>query len=156
VPREGRDVSERLRHATESLHVLARACAHMEVMLIVETPLPHLIGGHPDEFAAVVAPLDRSVGVCFDTSHTTLGHHWKRFMEVASDRLVHVHANDHRGHRDDHLPPGEGTIDWQQVRDGLESIGFDGWIVLETSCPPDAVASYFANAMSQTRALLNC
>ena len=156
VPRQGHDVSERLHHATDALRVLARACAQLEMMLIVETPLPHLIGGHPDEFAAVVTPLDHSVGVCFDTSHTTLGHHWERFMEVVSDRLVHLHVNDHRGHYDDHLPPGDGTIDWQEVRTGLESIGFDGWIVLELSCPPGPVDAYFANALRQTRALLRC
>ena len=156
VPRQGHDVAERLQRATDGLRVLARACTHMEMMLIVETPLPHLIGGDPDEFAAVIAPLDRSVGVCFDTSHTTLGRHWRRFMEVASDRLVHVHANDHRGHHDDHLPPGDGTIDWEEVRRDLERIHFDGWIVLELSCPPGAIAGYFANALTQTRALLNC
>jgi sugar phosphate isomerase/epimerase len=156
VPRHGQDVAERLQHATDALRVLARACAQMEMMLIVETPLPHLIGGAPDEFAAVIAPLDRSVGVCFDTSHTTLGRHWERFMELASDRLVHLHANDHRGHHDDHLPPGEGTVDWERVRRDLESIRFDGWIVLELSCPPDDVSSYFANALARTRALLNC
>jgi sugar phosphate isomerase/epimerase len=53
------------------------------------------------------------------------------------------------------LPPGEGTIDWQEVRRGLESIKFDGWIVLELSCPPGAVATYFANALKQTRKLLS-
>ena len=149
-------MSERLQYATDALRVLARACTQMEMMLIVETPLPHLIGGHPDEFAAVVGPLDHSVGVCFDTSHTTLGHHWARFMEVAgiawSMCTPTIIADDH----DDHLPPGEGTIDWREVRSGLESIRFDGWIVLELACPPDAVAAYFATALKHTRELLNC
>lgn len=156
VPRQGADVSERLQHATDALRVLARACGQMHMMLIVETPLPHLIGGHPDEFATVVDRLDPSVGVCFDTSHTTLGRHWERFMEVAGNRLVHVHANDHRGQHDDHLPPGDGTIDWNTVRRDLESIHFDGWIVLELSCPDDQVSRYFAKALAQTRALMNC
>lgn len=156
VPRGGQNVHERLGHATDALGVLARACRHMEMTLIVETPLPHLIGGHPDEFAAVIGPLERSVGVCFDTSHMTLGGHWDRFMEVASQRLVHVHANDHRGRADDHLAPGDGVIDWGHVRETLDHIGFDGWIVLELACPAGPLAAYFEAAMRRTRALLGC
>jgi sugar phosphate isomerase/epimerase len=156
VPRAGVTVAERILLATEALRVLARACRDMQMTLVVETPLPHLVGGDPDEFAEVVASLDRSVGVCIDTSHVTLGRQWSRFLEVAGDRLIHVHANDHRGQHDDHLPPGEGTIDWEDIQRGLESIGFDGWIVLELACPPGSLAAHFETAMQHTRALLGC
>jgi Xylose isomerase-like TIM barrel len=73
VVRDGQNVEERLACCADALRVLARACGHMGVTLLVETPLPHLIGGHPDEFARVVGQLDRSVGVCFDTGHVALG-----------------------------------------------------------------------------------
>jgi sugar phosphate isomerase/epimerase len=155
VPRNHQNVDERLAHCAGSLRVLAQACRHMNVTLLVETPLPHLIGGHPDEFASVVSPLDRSVGVCFDTSHATLGHHWDRFIAVAGDRLVHVHANDHRGHFDDHLPPGEGIIDWPHIRNTLVQVGFDGWIVLELSCPTGPLRDYMGNAMRRAQDLFS-
>lgn len=153
VVRNGQNVDERLSHCGGSLRVLARACAHMEVTLLVETPLPHLIGGHPDEFAALIAPLDRAVGVCFDTSHATLGHHWDRFVQVAGDRLMHVHANDHRGQFDDHLPPGEGIIDWSHIRETLAQLAFDGWIVLELACPPGPLPDYMRGALARARTL---
>jgi sugar phosphate isomerase/epimerase len=153
VVRDGQNVEERLARCTDALGVLARACSHMGVKLLVETPLPHLIGGHPDEFARVVGQLDRSVGVCFDTGHVALGHHWDRFIELAGDRLVHVHVNDNRGRFDDHLPPGEGTIDWCHIRETLEQVGFDGWIVLELSCPAGPLSEYLRNAMERTQAL---
>jgi sugar phosphate isomerase/epimerase len=156
VPREGHDVQERLDRAVGSLRVLARACYHMDMTLIVETPLPHLIGGDPDEFGAVMGLLDESVGVCFDTSHTTLGHHWDRFIEVAGRRLVHLHANDHRGSGDDHLPPGEGTIDWAHVRRTLDAINFHGWVVLELACPPGSLTDYFERALRRARTLFSC
>lgn len=154
APRQGQNVGERLANGTDALRVLARACRQMQMMLVVETPLPHLIGGHPDEFAAVVGPLDPSVGVCLDTSHTTLGRHWDRFVQLTADRLVHVHANDHRGEFDDHLPPGDGTIDWGHVRDTLAAIGYQGWIVLELACPVRPLAAYFGDAMRRARELL--
>ena len=153
VERNHQNVDERLAHCVESLRVLARACHHMSVTLLVETPLPHLIGGHPDEFASMLKHLDRSVGVCFDTSHATLGHHWDRFMEVAGDRLQHVHANDHRGRFDDHLPPGDGIIDWRHIRDTLDRVDFTGWIVLELSCPVGPLADFMGNAMRRAREL---
>jgi sugar phosphate isomerase/epimerase len=153
VERNGQDVSQRLELAVQSLRVLARACTRMQATLVVETPLPHLIGGHPDEFASVLGALDRSVGVCFDTAHTTLGHHWDRFMELVGDRLIHVHANDHRGQFDDHLPPGQGIIDWAHIRDTLRHAGFDGWIVLELACPGTSMAAYFGDAMRRAREL---
>ncbi len=154
APRDGQNVGERLAFGVDALRVLARACAHMGMTLLIETPLPHLIGGHPEEFASIVAPLDRSIGVCFDTSHATLGHHWDRFIELVGDRLVHVHANDHRGRFDDHLPPGEGVIDWRHIRETLVQVGFDGWVVLELSCPVGAISAHFAGAVRRTRELL--
>jgi sugar phosphate isomerase/epimerase len=152
--RDGQDVGERLAHSADSLRVLARACNLMATTLLVETPLPHLVGGHPDEFAWILGQLDRSVGVCFDTGHATLGHHWDRFIELVGDRLEHVHANDNHGRFDDHLPPGEGSIDWRRIRETLEGVGFDGWIVLELSCPAGPLSAYVGDAMRQARSLL--
>ena len=67
----------------------------------------------------------------------------------------HVHASDHHGHRDDHLPPGDGSINWREITGGLEQIGFDGWIMLELSCPNgSSLESHFAHAMGQTARVL--
>lgn len=152
APRHADDLEERLAHATASLRMLARACGHMDVLLVVETPLPHLVGGHPDEFVSVVGPLERTVGVCFDTSHATLGHHWDGFMNTVGHRLVHVHANDHRGQQDDRLCPGDGIIDWPHIRETLGAVGFDGWIVLELSCPAGPLGDVLSAALRKTRA----
>jgi sugar phosphate isomerase/epimerase len=153
VARNVEDLDQRIAHATESLRVLARACAHMDTLLLVETPLPQLVGGHPDEFAALLKPLDRSVGACFDTSHATLGHHWDDFMRVAGERLVHLHANDHHGRADDHLTPGDGVVDWRHIRETLVAVGFDGWVVLELACPVGPLSEYMSGAMRRAQTL---
>jgi sugar phosphate isomerase/epimerase len=126
----------------------------MSVTLAVETPLPHLIGGHPKEFEAVVARLPLSVGVCFDTAHATLVDHWDQFIQLVGHRLIHVHASDHHGRFDDHLPPGDGVIDWRHIRQSLEGADFNGWIVLEVAGPSEGLASFFEGAMHRTRSLL--
>jgi sugar phosphate isomerase/epimerase len=155
VPRNPAEVEHRLANCTAALQVLGRACEQMQMTLTLETPLPHLIGGHPDEFEWILRRLEREIAVCLDTGHTTLGHHWRRFIEVAGERVKHVHASDHHGHRDDHLPPGDGSIDWCEISDGLKRVGFQGWIMLELSCPDGrALQAQFSRAMAQAEGLL--
>jgi sugar phosphate isomerase/epimerase len=133
--RHEHDVSARLADIRRSLALLAERCARLDLALLVETPLPHLIGGHPDEFDCVMTGLPDSVGVCLDTGHTSLGGYWQRFVDVAGPRLRHVHASDNHGHRDDHLPPGLGTIRWPDIVRSLRDVRFTGWIMLELACP---------------------
>lgn len=51
-------------------------------------------------FAWILERLPSSVAVCLDTSHTTRGQQWRRFVDISKDRLSHIHANDHRGFED--------------------------------------------------------
>lgn len=153
APRRADEIEMRMANATASLRVLARACAHMDALLVVETPLPDLVGGHPDEFATVLKPLDRTVGVCLNTAHATLGHHWDGFMKAVGHRVVHVHASDHRGKTDDHLCPGDGVIDWTHIRTTLAAVGFDGWIVLELSCRAGPLGEFLTGALRRARSV---
>lgn len=152
LERRRHDAGARLADCARSLATLAENWP-IGVTIAVESPLPHLIGGHPDEFAALIDTLDSSVGVCLDTGHTALGGHWARFVEVAGRRLVHVHAHDNRGHWDDHLPPGDGTINWRDVRESLERAEFRGWIILELACPASDPQAHFLRAIEQSRRL---
>jgi sugar phosphate isomerase/epimerase len=151
VERQGTHVQARLDQTLASLSMLARTCAAMGLTLAVETPLPHLIGGHPDEFAWILARLDPKVGVCIDTGHVSLvDGYWDRFLALAGRRIVHVHAHDNHGRYDDHLPPGDGVLNWQAIGDGLRQVPFTGWIILELSTPREPLTSYFARALRQT------
>ncbi|MFN7918218.1 MAG: sugar phosphate isomerase/epimerase family protein [Vicinamibacterales bacterium] len=151
-PRSASTLDERLANGQASLRILARACAHMDVLLAVETPLPHLVGGDPDEFGSVMKPLDRSVGVCLDVAHATLGQQWERYMNVVGHRVSHVHASDHRGSGDDHLCPGDGIVDWARVREDLQGVGFEGWVVLELASFTGPLSDVLFSALRRTGA----
>ena len=155
IVRSGNDVHARLDRAAASLCVLMQDCRDLGLTLAIESPLPHLIGGHPDEFAWLLQRVGPDARVCLDTGHTHLGGHWHRFIEIAGDRLVHVHAHDNRGQFDDHLPPGDGSIAWHEIRRSLQHVNYSGWIMLELKCPEEPLAGYFARAFNQANRLLN-
>jgi sugar phosphate isomerase/epimerase len=154
LPRHAHDVSARLHDSASSLQTLSVACREEGLTLAVESPLPHLIGGHPDEFAWLLQRLDAGTGVCLDTGHTALGRHWHRFLDVSARRLVHVHASDNHGHRDDHLPPGDGSLDWADITRSLADMQYRGWVMLELGCPAEAMPNYFQRAVARTSVLM--
>ena len=145
--REGGDTRARLRWSLESLLIVDAFCRDARLRLAVETPLPHLVGGHPDEMAWLLERLPPSVGMCLDTGHAYLGRHIDAFVRLAGERLVHVHLHDNRGTFDDHLIPGRGAIDWCEVFDALRRVNYAGALVLELACAEPSV-THFAEAFA--------
>lgn len=47
------------------------------------------------------------------------------------EHLVHIHAHDNRGRLDDHLPPGDGEINFKPVVEALREIKYDGLVIAE-------------------------
>jgi sugar phosphate isomerase/epimerase len=150
LPRDAVSTGARLRNALESLLHVDRGCEELGVRLAIETPLPHLVGGHPDEMAWLLERLPAGVGLCLDIGHAHLGRSIGAFINVAGDRLMHVHMHDNRGTHDDHLIPGEGLIDWCEVFDGLRRVGYAGALILELACEQPSVA-YFRRAIAGAR-----
>jgi sugar phosphate isomerase/epimerase len=130
----------RLGHSVEGLTRVWEACRARRLTLVVETPLPHLLGGQPVDFSWILdrLPLE-GTGVCLDTSHTSLGGFLFEVIERFGPRIVHVQASDNCGVTDDHLPPGEGRIDWRHVVSSLERVGYQGTLVLEVAGDGDVV-----------------
>jgi sugar phosphate isomerase/epimerase len=154
-PRHDQNVQAGLADAARSLMSLAASCASAGLSLVVESPLPHLIGGSPAEFSALLRDLPPTVGVCLDTGHLALGRHWDAFIDIAGPRLRHIHANDNHGTWDDHLPPGDGQIDWSHIATSLRAARFSGWIMLELACPGTTpMSEYLSRAHTKALALM--
>jgi len=66
------------------------------------------------------------IGICYDTGHAHLqgGHD-----SLKGIRTTHVHDND--GHKDEHLWPFDGTLDWPALVDGLFVSGYKGPLIFE-------------------------
>jgi sugar phosphate isomerase/epimerase len=140
--------------AVEGLLEMAAACHARGLTLVVETPLPHLLGGSLDDFSWILSRLPREgVGVCVDTSHCALGGFLSEAVARFGDRLVHVQVSDNRGVTDDHLPPGQGHIDWSRFRQALIGVGYRGVFMLEVSGDGDIAANVRTAAEAARRVL---
>jgi len=59
-------------------------------------------------------------GVCWDTGHANVsGYKQSEQLGVIGDKLEVLHVHDNDGKRDLHLPPFDGSIDWEDVARGL-------------------------------------
>jgi sugar phosphate isomerase/epimerase len=143
----------RLALSVEGLARIHDACVERGLTLVVETPLPHLLGGQLDDFGWILARLPADTGVCVDTSHCSLGGSLFDVLSRFGDRIVHLQVSDNRGSTDDHLPPGEGIIDWPRFRAALERLGYEGVFMLEVSGNGDIPAHVERAAQGARRIL---
>jgi sugar phosphate isomerase/epimerase len=73
------------------------------------------------------------VGVCLDLGHAHMQGDVLRAIRDTARRLIHIHAHDNRGDRDNHLIPGRGTIPWKRVFAALNDAAFPGPFSIELS-----------------------
>ena len=86
-----------------------------------------------------VTSLDReNVGFNVDTGHAVLRSMTpQQVITIMGKRLFTTHLQDNFGQRDDHLPPGSGTIDWPPVMQAFLEVDYQGMLMVEISdCPP--------------------
>src|ERR1700693_5125687 len=88
-----------------------------------------------------------SVKICFDAGHAHLEGGVVPSIEVIRDLIVTTHIHDNGGDRDDHLPPYEGTIDWNSA---LTAMPADVPFVFELKEPAAAIGSSDLQAFGAT------
>ena len=74
------------------------------------------------------------IKTCWDTGHAhTAGLAQSHEIELLGNTLALVHLHDNDGINDSHRLPKSGTIDWDDVFDALDEIGYDGYYNLEVA-----------------------
>lgn len=91
-----------------------------------------------DHIMGLTATLnDDHVGICVDTGHAALGDLGPaNAIRQAGPHLFTTHLQDNLGQRDDHMPPGSGSIDWADVLQALEDVAYQGVLMLELTDSP--------------------
>jgi len=157
--RSGRPPEEefmaRMRHATESLNIVAKRCCELNIHLLLENMLPHLLFGHVNDMLYLLGSIrDCEVGACLDTGHAYLSRELGVVANKLSGHLQLIHVNDNRGDHDDHLPPGEGHIDWPWFISELKRWNYSGNLILELSSHKNESVADMLNRARQSREYL--
>ena len=128
----GEERTQRLANASLALGIVAERCWQLGMMCVLENKLPHLLFGDIRDMMWILGAMKTThVGICLDTGHAHLaGDLWNAPHKLATS-LKMIHASDNKGRHDDHLPPGEGEIDWLSLFRQLHVSGFQGSIIVE-------------------------
>lgn len=107
-----------------------------DILLGVENLIfPHELYRSPKEIQELLEKVNRSnVGFTFDVGHAQIsGHNPTDFINVLGDQLYHVHLHDNNGVIDEHLPLGQGIIDYVGIIQSLKQNDYLGVVNLEFS-----------------------
>jgi len=99
------------------------------------------LGGTPDEMLAILRAVDsKAVRFCLDYGHSHMNSNTLEFLEKLAPLLYYTHVADNHGENDEHLPMGEGTVDWPAVFRATRETGFPARFVIEFPEGPQVAA----------------
>lgn len=102
--------------------------------------LENIYESTPETLVALADQLDSAwFGHCFDIGHwrlfgTTSQADW---LAAIAPRLIHLHLHDNLGQSDDHLPVGEGNIDFSPLLAAVGSLQTQPSLTLEAHDPDE-------------------
>jgi sugar phosphate isomerase/epimerase len=126
------ELPKRLDRLLRTCEALSPVLERTGVALALENVLP---GPATDLVRQALPRLDaRHVGFCYDSAHDQIGgpRPFDLLIELRG-RLRAVHLSDRVREHVDHVPPGEGFIDWPALCRGLRAAPFAGPVLLEVA-----------------------
>lgn len=127
----------RMENAAEVINEICEHCRKLGIGIVLENMLPHLFFGNMRDMLWIIGAIESPlVGTCLDTGHAFISGDIYRILYKLSGHLLFLHVNDNNGRDDDHLPPGEGKIDWHKLVRELNEVDFQGALILELMGQP--------------------
>lgn len=119
-----------IENSLESIDTLLDHARGQGIRLVLENvyePDPWL---HAEIFKQIDHDL---LGFCLDAGHAVVFSRTPplKWLEAVGHRLAHMHVHDNMGKVDDHLPPGEGIIDFDSIFKWVKSKGLHPDITIE-------------------------
>jgi sugar phosphate isomerase/epimerase len=127
-----------------SLHWLQRYSQEYGVPLLIENvppPTPYLLITVED-FNLFFDEEQIDMRMVLDVAHANIQSEVFEFLKMHGDKIEHIHVSDNRGRKDQHLPIGEGEINWSMVVESIKATGFDNWLVIESYRDIDKCMNY--------------
>ncbi len=121
-----------IEYATTALEHLGAFSRPLGVLPLVENLLSEPTTPEHLMMILEMGHLD-NVGVCLDVGHAHATVGVRDAISTLGSRIVSVHVHDNHGTKDEHLWPGDGTIDWAATAEALKKLEAPPAIVLEIS-----------------------
>jgi sugar phosphate isomerase/epimerase len=116
----------------ESVRLLVKFAEEHGVKGAIENIMEPCVLRSVGEFQRFYGEVDEDVGLVLDTGHANLSGELESYLTELPDKLVHVHAQDNLGERDQHLGIGYGNVNWENFAGLLKKACFDGIVVVES------------------------
>lgn len=124
-------VQDKIEANIHFLKLVNQICESEGVTLMLENFVSPF--DNPETFSRIVEEVP-GLKVHLDVGHSNINQEKnlaEDFFKEFGEDIVHLHFSDNNGKKDDHLPLGCGSIDWEQVVRTVKGLGFDGTITLE-------------------------
>ena len=144
--------SQRLmEYAQTALEHLGAFARPMGVRLVVENLLNEATT--PEHLMEIlrIGHLD-NVGVCLDLGHAHMTVGTAEALATFGNRIATLHVHDNHATKDEHLWPGDGSIEWAAVAEAVKKLATPPVTVLELSqhlpCDPALLPGQVAKAFA--------
>lgn len=131
----------------DSVKWCARQAAAAGLKLIVEPRVGEIVSNTDAMLRLLDAVDEPNLGAILDTGHQ---YAQKEILPLSiaklKDRLFYLHLSDNDGTRNDHLVPGEGTIDWVHFFEALQIIGYSGYGGLDMAKTKEDLSTSYLKA----------
>ena len=119
----------------DSIYQVCVYCEQYDLKLGIEAAnqaVTDLVVTHQDALKIIKELAHPSLGVVLDTGHLYLNkENLVAAMENLGDLLLQFHVNDNDGVHQQNLIPGDGSFDFSNFVDVLNSCGYDGFLSVE-------------------------
>jgi sugar phosphate isomerase/epimerase len=124
------DMTGFLTRVRKGMPRIAEAVVEEGARVAVENANPNGFPMEPERLMEIVTAFPpEHVGVCIDTGHANFAGYTTEVIDAAAGRILTTHLHDNHGALDEHLPPGQGTIDWHATMSAFHAAGYTGpWI----------------------------
>ncbi len=120
--------------------LLAVADSHGIILLLENDPVVDgLAAITPEECSKFIKAFDGKLGFLLDVGHANMVSNTavNQFIHLMPSALQGLHLSDNKGHMDEHLGIGEGTVNMQEIIEKLKAVSFEGELILELLAPED-------------------
>jgi len=128
-PETGRDAA--MRNVVDAIAAAAETAERRNVVITVENfTLCHgenFLGDRTADFEVLFEAAESdAVGLNLDVGHANVTGNLDELLDRFGHRLRNTHLHDTDGVTDGHLPPGDGTVDWDSLLAAFRRIGYEG------------------------------